>query len=338
MSASSHSSERLALEAGLIRANITLPQAAERLLGKGRLDYSGLPGGALALLCTEAARRGAPPMLVVTADQDVAACCAQDLAFFGVAGEGEDALPVLRFPAPDTSPFLQVAPDRKSAMERVAALCHLAHGLSFRFLVADVGALLRKVAPRGELSKRSRNVRVADIVDRDELIALLSSCGYLRVPLVEDPGSFAVRGSLIDVYPPHAQSPARIELDDELVASIKRFDPDSQRTLGELDHLFIHPARQALTDPDTRKRVREKVSDLCDAFNMPSRKRNELLDELDTGRSVMGADALLPAYFDHLETLFDYLPADMRVVVIDPPAVSRAASEALARAHDDRPW
>jgi transcription-repair coupling factor (superfamily II helicase) len=336
VSVSSHSSEHLALEAGLVRANVTLAQAAERLLSKDRLDYSGLPQGALALLATEAARRGAPPMLVITADQDAAFSCAQDLSFFGVAGDGDDALPVLRFPAPDTSPFLQVAPDRKSAMERVAALCHLAHGLSFRFLVAEVGALLRKVAPRSELARRSRNIRVADIIDREELIALLASCGYLRVPLVEDPGSFAVRGSLIDVYPPHAQSPARIELDDELVCSIKRFDPDSQRTLGEIDHLFVHPARQALTDEATKKRVREKVSDLCDAFNLPTRKRNELLDELDTGRSIMGADALLPAYFDHLETLFDYLPRDMRVVVVDPPAVTRAAREALERAHDDR--
>jgi transcription-repair coupling factor (superfamily II helicase) len=330
------SSERLALEAGLVRANVTLEAAASRLRSRERLDFSGLPGGALGLVATEAARRGTPPLLLVTADQDAAFACAQDLSFFGVAGEGEDALPVLRFPAPDGSPFLQVQPDRKSAMERVSALCHLAHGLPFRFLVAPVGALLRRVAPRGELARRSRQIRVADIVERDELASLLSECGYLRVPVVEDPGSFAMRGALIDVYPPHAAGPARIELDDELVASIKRFDPDTQRTLGELDHLFVHPARQALSDAASRARARERVSDLCDHFNLPTRKRNELLDELDTGRSVMGHDALLPAYYDHLEHLFDYLPDDMRVVVLDPTAVIAAASRELERAHADR--
>jgi transcription-repair coupling factor (superfamily II helicase) len=328
--------EQQALEAGLVRANVTLAQAAKQLAGRERLDYAGLPGGSLALLLAEGARKGTPPLLIITADQDSAFACAQDLAFFGVANEGEDALPVLRFPASDASPYLNVAPDRKSAMERVAALCHLGHGLPFHFLVAPVAALLRKVAPRKELTKRSRQIRLTDIVDRDELVALLAECGYLRVPVVEDPGSFAVRGSLIDVYPPHAQSPARIELDDELVASIKRFDPDTQRTLGELDHVFIHPARQALSDAGSKKRVRERVSDLCDEFDLPSRKRSELLDELDTGRSVLGGDALLPAYFGGLETLFDYLPETMRVVVVDPTQVLRAASEELERAHGDR--
>ncbi|HEY6878892.1 MAG TPA: hypothetical protein VI299_12770, partial [Polyangiales bacterium] len=329
--------DRFVLEAGLSRATATLAQAARALATRERVDLTGLPGSALALLLTEGARNGAPPMLIVTPDQDSAQACAQDLRFFGVAsGTGEDALPVLRFPAPDTTPFLQVASDRKSAMERVAALCHLAHGLPWQFLVTPVSGLLRKVAPREVLKARSRQLRVADIVERDELIALLIGSGYLRVPIVEDPGSFAVRGSLIDVYPPHADYPARIELDDELVASVKGFDPDNQRTLGERDHVFIHPARQTLTDAETRKHVRERVSDLADSFNMPSKRRSELLDEIDTGRSVLGVDALLPAYYPRLETLFDYLPSDLRCVIVDPTAVAQAASSERERAHADR--
>lgn len=330
-------SDRFALESGLSRASVTLRAAAEKLSAKGRLDYTGVPPGALALLLTEAARRGAPPMLIVTADQDTAFACAQDLRFFGVAGEtGHDALPVLRFPAPDASPFLPVAADRKVTMERVAALCHLAHGLPWQFLVAPVSSLLRKVAPKRALSERSRHVRVSDIVERDDLIALLANCGYLRVPVVEDAGSFAVRGALIDVFPPHASHPLRIELDDELVTSIKRFDPDTQRTLGEEEAVFIHPARQALTDPSTKKLVRERVSDLCDSFNLPSRRRNDLLDDLDTGRSVLGVDALLPAFHGKLETLFDYLPSELRCVIVDPTEVAKAATEDWERAHSER--
>jgi transcription-repair coupling factor (superfamily II helicase) len=329
--------DRFLLEAGLTRANTTLAQTARALATRERVDLTGLPGSALALVLTEGARNGAPPMLIITPDQDSAQQCAQDLRFFGVAtGSGEDPLPVLRFPAPDTTPFLQVASDRKSAMERVAALCHLAHGLPWQFLVTSVQGLLRKVAPREALKVRSRQLRVADIVERDELIELLIGSGYLRVPIVEDPGSFAVRGALIDVYPPHADNPARIELDDELVASIKGFDPDSQRTLGERDHVFIHPARQTLTDAQTRKHVRERVSDLADSFNMPSKRRSELLDELDTGRSVLGVDALLPAYYEQLETLFDYLPPHLRCVIVDPTAVAKAATEERERAHADR--
>lgn len=195
--------DRFALESGLVRANTTLRAAAERLRGAERLDYTGLPAGSLALLLTESARRGAPPMLVVTPDQDTAFALAQDLAFFGVAGaRGHDDLPVLRFPVPDASTFLQVASDRKATMERVAALCHLAQGLPWHFLVAPVGALLRKVAPRQALASRSRHLNVADVVDRDALSELLAGCGYLRVPVVEDAGSFAVRGAIVDVFPP----------------------------------------------------------------------------------------------------------------------------------------
>ena len=157
---------------------------------------------------------------------------------------GDERCPCCAFPRPDTSPFLQVASDRKSAMERVAALCHLAHGLPWQFLVAPVGALLRKVAPaqalRGALASASS---VADIVDRDELVELLGECGYLRVPVVEDPGSFAVRGALIDVYPPHAEAPRAHR---------------ARRRAGELDQALrpghaAHAGRASTTCSCTRR-------------------------------------------------------------------------------------
>ena len=329
--------DRFVLEAGLTRANTSLPELARQLTTRERLDLTGLPGSSLALLLTEGARKGAPPMLVITPDQDSASALAQDLRFFGMpAGGADDGLPVLRFPVPEATPFLQVASDRKAAMERVAALCHLAHGLPWQFVVAPAGALLRKVAPRAALTARSRQLRVSDIIDREAWIELLIGSGYLRVPLVEDPGTFAVRGSLIDLYPPHAESPSRIELDDELVSSIKRFDPDTQRTLAEVDHVFVHPARQTLSDPQTKRRVRERVSDLCDSFNTPTKRRNELLDELDTGRSLLGLDAMLPAYYEQLETLFDFLPKHLRCIVVDPTRVAVAAREERERAFADR--
>ena len=201
--------------------------------------------------------------------------------------------------------------------------------------MAPVSALLRKVAPKPALASHSRHIHVSDIVDRDELM-LLSACGYLRVPVVEDAGSFAVRGALLDVFPPHAGGPLRIELDDELVTSIKRFDPDTQRTLSEEKSVFIHPARQTLTDTATRKQVRERVSDLCDSFNLPSRKRSDLLDDLENGRSVLGIDGLLPAFHGKLDTVFAYLPSNMRCVIVDPTGVAKAAREDLERAHSDR--
>lgn len=324
------------LETGLARASTDLKDAVRTLAQPGRADFTGLPPGALELLLTEAARAGAPPALVVTADQATARDAAAALTFFGAPTSGGSSQRVLPYPAADVSPFAEVAPDRRAAMERIATLSHLAQGQAWSFVVAPITALLRRVAPRRTLAERSRTVREADVLERDDLLQLLSDNGYLRVPLVEDPGSFAVRGGLIDVYPPQAARPVRIELDDDLVCSLRYFDPDTQRTGQDAPELFIHPARQTTAAETERAVVRQRVSDLCDDFDMPSRKRNQLLDDLQSGRAVLGIDGLLPAFHDGLQTVFDYLPDNVRTVVVDPTACTREVTESLDSAHADR--
>ena len=145
-----------------------------------------------------------------------------------------------------------------------------------------------------------------------------------------------MRGGILDIYPPHAEQPSRIELDDALVASIKRFDPDDQRTLGSAEALSIHPVRDTLLGKDELARARERVSDLCDALNLPTLRRRQLVDDVASGRRFLGVESFLPAFYDKLETLFDYLPDDVRHVVIDPLGVAEALHEELDRARRDR--
>src|SRR5690606_24679630 len=126
-----------------------------------------------------------------------------------------------------------------------------------------------------------------------------------------------------------------IELDDWLVVSIKRFDPDDQRTIEAVDEVPIHPVRDTLLGPAELERARERIRALCDAVDMPTVRARELLSDVESGRLVYGMDGLLPAFYDRLETLWDYVAADAPVVVADPSDVRSALEEELQHAEAD---
>ncbi|MEM9072496.1 MAG: transcription-repair coupling factor [Myxococcota bacterium] len=300
-------------------------------LGAPRLDLRGLPRGAAARTLAAASER-LGPTLVVAGDTNAARQLADNLGFFLAAKRSE----VLYLPALDTTPYLDVAPDRRAAMDRLAVLFHLARELPWRFIVTPAPALLRRVPPREATLARSLLIEAESELEREDLIDVLTAGGYLRVPVAEDPGTFAVRGGIVDVYPPHAQHPARIELDDWLVASIKLFDPDDQRTLESVDRVFVHPVRDTVLGKTETARALRQVRDLCDEANVPTTKRNALLDDLKAGRVFYGLDGLLPAFYPRLETVFDYLPESAPVVLYDPTAIVKGVDRELTRAEGDR--
>jgi len=183
-----------------------------RSLGAGgRLDVAGVRGCAGAALVAALAREGRR-VVFVTEDLDAARRAAQDLGFFvrgAVDGDSEETGEgdVLVFAAGESSPYADVSPDRRAAMSRMATLAHLAQDRPWRVLLLPAAALARKVVPRKELKSRASVIVAESEIDRDGLVRSLSDAGYLRVPVVEDPGSFAVRGALLDVWPPSTEGP-----------------------------------------------------------------------------------------------------------------------------------
>jgi len=151
-----------------------IERGAIRLDGR---DVAGLPPGATAYALARASLAGAPPTLVVTADLDSARRMVESLRFFlGESGDDETLLPsVLLYPASDTTPYLDVAPDRRAAMDRLATLFHLALDLPVRFVVAPAAGLLRRIPPRASVKARSTLVERETEVDRDALHGL--TCG-----------------------------------------------------------------------------------------------------------------------------------------------------------------
>jgi transcription-repair coupling factor (superfamily II helicase) len=326
--------------AGLSRATASFDAALSALTDRARVDLSGLPQSAAALLLARASSTERP-FVVVTPDLESARHVATDLSFFfgevdAAAAEGDGSRSVLVFPSSDTTPFADVAPDRRAAMERLGTLFHLANGLAFRCLVVPAASLARRVPPRAELARRSIVVRAEGELDRDKLVRTLSESGYLRVPVVEDPGTFAVRGGIIDVFPANARFPARIELDDWLVLSIKVFDPEDQRTLRTVNEITLHPAREAMMGPSEIAEARLKLRELCESIDLPTRATKALLDDLESGRLVLGIEGLLPAFYPTLESIFDCVPASARFAILDPASVASALHEELDAAEADR--
>ncbi len=171
-------------------------------------------------------------------------------------------------------------------------------------------------------------------MDRDALVARLGQMGYVRSPLVEDPGTFAVRGAVLDLWSPSAEAPARIELYGDLVMSIKAFDPETQRTGRDVKDVWIAPAREAILTPANVERARDRVRAACDATDFPSSKARALVDDVASGRVFFGSEGFLPAYVD-LAPFAEYLPKDAVFVLEDPAAITAALRDELGRAAAD---
>ena len=319
-----------------------LPEIAARAKTTSRLDVAGVRGCADALLVTSLVRAGGGPVVVVAEDGDAARALAKDIQF--LLGNAETSEPddmsegaVLVLATADTSPFADVNPDRRAALSRMATLGHLAHGRPFRVLVIAASALARKLVPRSAVRAHTHRIVKDTDIDRERLVRDLVEAGYLRVPVVEDPGSLAVRGSLLDVWPPGADEPARIELYGDGVLSIKGFDPIAQTTRADssLPELWLPPSRDAILTKANVERAKSRVLQLADMIDWPTTKTRLLVEDVTSGRAFFGADAYLPAYYDELVPLADYLPPDARFVLTQPSAITRNVLDELGRATTD---
>ncbi|HTM46659.1 MAG TPA: transcription-repair coupling factor, partial [Polyangiaceae bacterium] len=215
---------------------------------------------------------------------------------------------------------------------QMATLFQLRERSDLQALVLPAAALLQKVIPPGALRGLSLQLGASVAVER--VIETLSAIGYSRMPLVEDAGTFAVRGGLLDVWPVQLERPVRIELLGDEVVSIKSFHPDSQRTLAQVNDIDVPPSGLLTDEPRARERARAQLTALCDAVNLPSRKARELIDGLTLGHAPLGLRAFLPA-FHELVAVTEYLPKNALVVIEDPPrfvAALRAEWDAICAA------
>jgi transcription-repair coupling factor (superfamily II helicase) len=287
------------------------------LASKKPIDIVGLDTEVLAWLATALHARTDRACVVVVPEESDARRVAADLGFF------TDPDRVTMLPLVEASPYGDLSPDRGSVMALLAALSHLAWGQGVWFTVVPAAALARRVIPPDVLVNHSHLVAVGQRLDREACLRALADGGYHAVGSVEDPGTFAVRGGIIDVYVPHLKLPVRIDLFGDEVESLRFFDPETQLTKGPAgDTLVLPPVREEILAGAFRDRARLGIRDAASEAGLPTRAMQPLLDDLANGIPFMGIEGFRPAFFERLDPLFAHLPKDALWLVQDPMATA----------------
>ncbi|MEU0570632.1 transcription-repair coupling factor [Nonomuraea sp. NPDC005983] len=233
------------------------------------------------------------------------------------------------FPAWETLPHERLSPRSDTVGQRLAVLRRLAHPIKddlaagpLNVIVAPVRALLQPIV-KGLGDLEPIRLRAGDDADLEEVVERLVENGYHRVDMVERRGEVAVRGGLLDVFPPTEEHPLRLEFWGDTVEEIRWFKVADQRSLeAAQDGLFAPPCRELLLTGEVRARAREL------AERHPALA--EVLDQLAEGTSVEGMEAFAPALAGEMDLLLDHLPARAAVFVCDPERI-RGRAEELVR-------
>ena len=300
---------------------------------KQRRYWSPPHGSARALLIAESAREHPGLLVAVTRDTQRAHALEAELKLF--AG----GLPVLHFPDWETLPYDAFSPHPEVVSQRIATLYQLP-SVKRGVLVVPVATLMQRIAPRAHITGAGLMLSKGQKLDIIAEQRRLEASGYRNVPQVAEPGDFAVRGALIDIFPMGSNEPYRIELFDDEVESIRSFDPETQRSQQQVEKIELLPAREfPLTDAaakDFRNNLRERFP--IDVRRCP------LYQDMKEGVTPGGIEYYLPLFFKQTATLFDYLADDALFVLGE--GVGEAADQFWAqtgerydqRAHDiERP-
>ncbi len=278
-------------------------------MGAKRVVAGGVLEGFDALLLGELARQAGAPILHVARDGQRLATLEAAIRFFA------PELRVLSFPAWDTVPFDRVAPNAEVIAERIETLSELtehAEGDATPLvLLTSVNAAVQRVPPKSFIVASSLKLRSGNVINMRSLIERLQSAGYGRAGTVTDPGQYAVRGGILDLYPPGGR-PVRLDFFGDTLESIRAFDPENQRTEARLDEVHFLPMSEVGLTPDVQRQFRQRYVELFG----PVKGDDPLYEAISAGQQHQGMEHWLPLFHEQLATLLDYLPG--AVVTLDP--------------------
>ena len=264
-----------------------------------KITLSGTPEGydAKAIL-DEVAKKGAPVVHVARDDKRMAATQAA-LRFFA------PDMPVVTFPGWDCLPYDRVSPNADISAGRMATLAGLVHGMPDKFiLLTTLNAATQRVPAREILRSAAFSAKVGSRIDEGALRNFLVRMGFVQSPTVMEPGDYAIRGGIIDIYPPGDLGPVRLDLFGDTLDGARRFDPATQRTTEKLELVELAPVSEVILDEAAITRFRQNYRIEFGAAGTD----DPLYEAISAGRKHQGAEHWLPFFHDGLETLFDYLP------------------------------
>ena len=232
------------------------------------------PEGFDVLAACEALRIRGGRGVFIARDDKRAAATAEAAAFFAPGVE------IVRLPAWDCQPYDRVSPSGPIAAERTAALTRLAEADDSGkpvLVVTTVAAAVQRCAPQSALKGSRFAAKGGGVVDLDALKVHLARDGYTRVATVAEPGDFAIRGGVADIFTPGAAEPIRLDFFGDTLESVRAFDPDTQRTTRQLESFELSPVSEALLDREAVARFRKGY---VAAFGAVTGRRSDLRDRL----------------------------------------------------------
>jgi transcription-repair coupling factor (superfamily II helicase) len=288
----------------------------------GPITVGGAPEGFDALVFADAARLRGGVSVFIARDDSRAAAFASALEFFA------PDLALLRLPAWDCQPYDRISPSPRVAARRAATLAVLAGRQEGEktplIIVSTVNGMAQRCAPRSVLGGSGVSVRPGASVDVEDLKRHFSVNGYARTATVMEPGDFAVRGGVIDVYSPGAEEPLRLDSFGDTLESVRGFDPQTQRSTCQYDCADFTPVSEVLLDEVTISRFR---SNFLKTFGAAP-GGDPIYDAVSAGARPAGAEHWLPLFYEGLETPFDYLGEEAMI------ALDHLADEAFTERAD----
>jgi transcription-repair coupling factor (superfamily II helicase) len=304
---------------------------AQRLARGRPLLVSGVADGAQGLVLADLARAIAaaatPPTIslaVICRDGPRMATLARALGFFAPDIE------VIQFPAWDCLPYDRASPHAAVVAQRMTALARLARvqgGKRPAVVLTTVNAALQRVPPRQTIARQSLSAAPGNVLPMASVTQWLELNGFNRAATVREPGDYAVRGGILDLFAPGMDAPVRLDFFGDTLESIRRFDPETQRSNDDLHGLDLIPMAEFQLTPETIRLFR---TGYVAAFGAAP-PDDVLYEAVSEGRRTAGLEHWLPLFHPHLETLFDFLEGSP--VAIEPLA-EEAAHERLEQIAD----
>lgn len=295
-----------------------MPDLSRLLSATSPLTLASVARGAQPLVLADLARMARGRAVFVAPDEAAMRAIGESARFFA------PELEVIEFPSWDCLPYDRASPALSVSAQRLAALHRLQQPAGGpQLLVTTINAVLQRVLTPFRIRESVRLLKPGMEIGRESLIALLQRQGYSRTDTVADAGEYAMRGSLFDIYPSGLEGGLRLDFFGDELETLRLFDPNTQRSTGEVPQHLLLPASEALLDDDTVKRFRTRYRERFGA----NATVDPLYQAVSDGRRLAGMEHWLPLFEDRLETLFDHLGKD-DLVLVDAAALG-AADERL---------
>ncbi len=292
------------------------------------MTLAGVPAGFLPWLAADLARAAKGRAVFIAPDEATMRALVDAAHYFA------PELETFVFPAWDCLPYDRASPSLRATSERLATLHALQRpSTKPQLLVTTVNAALQRTLTPFRIRQLVARLASGERIDRDRLAALLAANGYSRTETVRDPGEFAVRGGLVDLFPAGEETALRLDFFGDEIESVRSFDPASQRSIARIDGFTLLPASETLLDADSIKRFRSGYRELFGA----TATGDPLYQAISEGRRIAGLDHWLPLFEERLSTLFDHLSED-DLIIRDPgdSGAAEARFEAIRDYHENR--